>query len=61
MRVGYTGVASVLTGKPYALIEKAIDEGVEPEVIKRWAVKVVVEREFVQRIFNAAKWYKNGQ
>ncbi len=37
-------------------VERAVDEGVEPEVIKRWALKVVVERELVQRIYNSARY-----
>lgn len=40
-------------------IERAIDGGAEPEMIKKWALRRVVERELVQRIHNAALWYES--
>lgn len=38
-------------------IEGAIDSGAEPETIRKWALRRVVERELVQRIHNASLWY----
>lgn len=41
-------------------IESAVNEGVTPADIKRWASGVVSEEGLVQRVYNAARWYADG-
>lgn len=38
------------------VIESAVSDGVEPEMIKRWAVGTVDEPGLVQRVYNAARY-----